>query len=61
VGFKPTISAGKRRQTYVLDRAATETGYSVNYGPIKQAISTEAVHYSKRAILFYITNTVDCK
>jgi len=26
VGFKPTISAGKRPQTYVLDRAATGTG-----------------------------------
>jgi len=26
VGFEPTISAGERPQTYVLDRAATETG-----------------------------------
>jgi hypothetical protein len=26
VGFKPTISAGERPQTYVLDRAATGTG-----------------------------------
>jgi hypothetical protein len=26
VGFKPTISAGERSQTYALDRAATETG-----------------------------------
>ena len=25
-GFKPTISAGKRRQTYLLDRTATATG-----------------------------------
>jgi len=25
VGFEPTISAGKRPQTYVLDRAATGT------------------------------------
>ena len=26
VGFKPTISAGKRPQTYALDRSATGTG-----------------------------------
>jgi len=26
VGFKPTISAGERPQTYALDRAATGTG-----------------------------------
>jgi hypothetical protein len=26
VGFVPTISAGERPQTYVLDRAATGTG-----------------------------------
>jgi hypothetical protein len=26
VGFKSTISAGERPQTYVLDRAATGTG-----------------------------------
>ena len=26
VGFEPTVSAGERPQTYVLDRAATGTG-----------------------------------
>jgi len=26
VEFEPAVSAGKRPQTYVLDRAATETG-----------------------------------
>ena len=26
VGFEPTISAGKRQQSYALDRAATGTG-----------------------------------
>jgi hypothetical protein len=26
VGFKPTISAGERPQTYALDRAVTATG-----------------------------------
>jgi hypothetical protein len=29
VGFEPTISAGERPQTYVLDRAATETGFQM--------------------------------
>jgi len=28
VGFKPTISAGERPQTYALDRAATVTNLS---------------------------------
>jgi len=27
VGFEPTISAGKRPQTYTLDRADTGIGY----------------------------------
>ena len=27
VGFEPTISAGKRPQSYALDRAATGTGH----------------------------------
>ena len=27
VGFEPALSAGERPQTYVLDRAATGTGY----------------------------------
>ena len=30
VGFEPTISAGERPQTYVLDRAATATGKVYN-------------------------------
>jgi hypothetical protein len=31
VGFEPTISAGERPKTYVLDRAATGIGYSTSY------------------------------
>ena len=31
VGFEPTISAGKRPQTYASDRAATGTGCQVYY------------------------------
>jgi len=29
VGFKPTISAGERPQTYSLDRAATGTKFVI--------------------------------
>jgi len=32
VGFEPTISAGERLQNYVLDRAATGTGYNIHCG-----------------------------
>ena len=33
VGFEPTISAGKRPQTYAFDRSATGTGkHMVNTG-----------------------------
>ena len=28
VRFEPTISAGERPQTYALDRAATDTGFT---------------------------------
>jgi hypothetical protein len=31
VGFKPTISAGERLQTYDLDLAATGTGNDIDY------------------------------
>jgi hypothetical protein len=31
LGFKPTISAGKRPQTYALDRVATGTGDGICY------------------------------
>ena len=33
LGFEPTIPAGERPQTYALDRAATETGFS--NGPLQ--------------------------
>jgi hypothetical protein len=35
VGFKTTISAGERPQTYALDRAATGTGKIVTYDYLK--------------------------
>ena len=33
VGFEPTISAGKRLQTYALDRAATGAGLRLICSP----------------------------
>ena len=33
VGFEPTISAGKRPQTYALDRTATGTGLTLMLSP----------------------------
>ena len=41
VGFEPTISAGKRPQTYTLDRAATGTDEvaSLLFANIKDVIS----------------------
>ena len=37
VGFEPITSAGERRQTYALDRTATETGSN----PLESKIYTE--------------------
>jgi hypothetical protein len=34
VGFEPTIPAGERPQTYVLDREATGTGIFITYNII---------------------------
>jgi hypothetical protein len=31
VGFKPTLSAGERLETYALDRATIGTGYSYDF------------------------------
>ena len=39
VGFEPTISAGKRPQTYALDRAATGTGIKWRYLQVIDKIS----------------------
>ena len=40
VGFEPTISAGERPQTYVLDRAATGIG--------KTGLVTSLIHAQER-------------
>jgi hypothetical protein len=44
MGFEPTISAGKRPQTYTLDRAATGTG---SYYPYCYMFSTHLMRQLK--------------
>jgi len=41
VGYEPTISAGERRQTYALDRAATGTGTYQLRGDIVKRLITQ--------------------
>ena len=41
VGFEPTISAGKRPQTYALDRAATGIG---NWRDFPHEKTTQSAH-----------------
>jgi len=48
VGFEPTISAGERPQTYVLDGAATGTGFE-NSSPAN--ILEENPSYKGRFVL----------
>jgi len=44
VGFEPTISAGDRPQTYVIDRAATGTGVLIiRFGYIFQQYTSNSV------------------
>jgi len=43
MGFEPTISAGKRPQTYALDRAAT--GTSISWNTTYKFTDTENVIY----------------
>jgi hypothetical protein len=45
VGFEPTISAGKRPETYALDRAATGTGNSVVHVQEFQLVMKLVVHF----------------
>ena len=44
VGFEPTISAGERPQTYVLDRAATGTGKFRDYYTIITTSSSSVLN-----------------
>ena len=45
VGFEPTISAGKRPQTYALDRAATGTGFYILLHNLND-VSEDSKYYS---------------
>jgi hypothetical protein len=45
VAFEPTISAGERPQTYVLDRAATGTGNYEADTVIKYTKTADSLNY----------------
>jgi hypothetical protein len=47
VRFEPTISAGERRKTYALDRAATGTGILVS-GQIKRKCKCTGILVMRR-------------
>ena len=52
VGFEPTISAGKRPQTYALDRAATGTGiYFCRYNEDIRVFQTKYVYHVLISVL----------
>ena len=56
VGFKPTVSAGERPQTYALDRAATGTVHlKTNTRRILTAVpsSTRSRLFPRRLIVAY--------
>jgi hypothetical protein len=52
VGFKPTISAGERLQTYALDRVATGTGWLLLYW---HKILNHDIEVFKLALTCYLT------
>jgi hypothetical protein len=54
VGFKPTISAGERPQTYALERAATETGYRY----IVCKIFSISINFTECGIWFYASTVL---
>ena len=45
VGFKPTISAGERPQTYTLDRAATGTDAFLNHSSLYISLYINYSHF----------------
>ena len=60
VGFEPTISAGERPQTYVLDRAATGTGrhliYRCKFAVLPFLVRTKCTETSHNIRGFTLTN-----
>ena len=59
VGFKPTISAGKRPQTYALDRAATGTG-TQNLRPLIFIITLINAHIISVKLYYTCSNMFRC-
>ena len=53
VGFEPTISAGKRPQTYALDRAATGTGITAQVFVWKQNEKNRVMRRKARICSLY--------
>jgi hypothetical protein len=48
VGFEPTISAGERPKTYVLDRAATGTGLQRTMHSINRRKGREILKFQEQ-------------
>jgi hypothetical protein len=55
VGFEPTISAGERPKTYVLDCAATGTGFFLIANKNKQKTSVTDLQQNMVQILYKFT------
>jgi len=53
VGFEPTISAGERRKTYALDRAAnrTDSGNIRVNNKEKECGDMKSIHLEQRGVL----------
>ena len=62
VGFKPTISAGERPQTYALDRAATGTGNAAVYYTFHDFVGLKMTCVGQNMLLLskIITTQISC-
>ena len=58
VGFEPTISAGERPQTYVIDRPATGITTVISGNKYYGYLYTFGANYMQKTIKRKITNTV---
>ena len=62
VGFKPTVSAGERPQTYALDRAATVTGVQTTFvekNPNTYSMSNEFFKWKSCSLWGNVENMVE--
>ena len=60
VGFEPTISAGERPHTYVLDRAATGTGWITAVGLANRSTALHMPAYFLAFIKLYLKISQTC-